>query len=159
MGPFISEKEDVQKKHVNKAQRNAAKADSTCVRMKGKAWIYDGEKDVKPRLLTMKCAGNVGHRGVDATWTTLDKVFIWPIWERTSGHFLSTFLLCVDIFKSGNKIPRPFCTTLHADNPKKVIHFDYPVLGENYSDENYALVVEDDLSGDILLESTTSEDY
>lgn len=49
--------------------------------------------------------------------------------------------------ESGNKVPRPFSTSIHAAKPNKVIHFDYLFPVDNDRDQKYVSEVKDDLSG------------
>jgi len=121
----------------------------------GPAWIPNDCVELKLRLLTIAHAGAAGHRGADPTWHALREEFTWTDLRDDVRSFVSSCLLCV-LSKSGNKVPRPLSTTLHATKPNEVIHFDYLYLGEGEDDHKYVLVVKDDLSGYCWLEPTIS---
>lgn len=80
---------------------------------------------------------------------------MWTDLRDDIRSFVLSCLLCV-LSASGNKIPRPLSSTIHASKPNEVIHFDYFLLGESDEDYKYVLVVKDDLSGYCWLEPTTS---
>jgi len=125
------------------------------VKVKGAVWIPDKCIDLKLRLLTIAHAGESGHRGTDPTEQALREHFVWKDQREDVRSFISSCLLCV-LGKSGNKIPRPLSTTIHACKPNEVIHFDYLFLGENDKEQKYVLVVKDDLSGYCWLEPSAS---
>lgn len=137
---------EAQERYKNSAPSDATADDSKLLSIKGAVWIPDECIDLKLRLLTIAHAGNAGHRGFDPTWNVLREHFTWNSQRDDVRSFVSSCLLCV-LSKSGNKIPRPLSTTIHAAKPNKVIHFDYLFLGDNDRDKKYVLVVKDDLSG------------
>ena len=112
---------------------------------------------MKLRLITIAHAGSAGHRGADSTLNALSERFTWTDLRDDIRTFVSSCLLCV-LAKSGNKIPRPLSTTLHATKPNEVIHFDYLFLGDSENDKKYVFVIKDDLSGYCWLEPNVSAD-
>lgn len=93
----------------------------------GKIWIPATADALKLKLLTIAHAVTVGHRGIDATAAILSAEYTWVGMRRDVHAFVDDCLLCV-MAKSGNKVPRPLATTLHACKPNEVIHFDYLFL-------------------------------
>lgn len=74
---------------------------------------------------------------------------------RDGMEFFGACLLRV-MSKAGSKVPRPLSMTLHACKPNQIIHSDYLLLGTNSTDEMYALLLKDILSGYCWLESRAS---
>ena len=155
--PDISQIISTQNEYKAKAPKNAILNDGGILVIKNAVWIPEDCIDLKLRLLTIAHAGNAGHRGSDPTWHALRERFTWVGLRDDVRSFVSSCLLCV-LSKSGNKVPRPLSTTLHATKPNEIIHFDYLFLGEGEDDKKYVLVVKDDLSGYCWLEPTTSAD-
>lgn len=155
--PNLSEILDVQAKYKNAAPKEATADDSKLLRTKEAAWIPDEAVELKLRLLTIAHAGSSGHRGVDPTWHALRSQFYWTDQREDVRNFVSACLLCM-LAKSGNKVPRPLSTTVHGTKPNQVIHFDYLFLGQSDTDNKYALVVKDDLSGYVWLDPSPNAD-
>lgn len=152
--PSMEEILKTQDEHKNSVPKEATK-ESGLILVKGAAWIPDDCIDLKLRFLTIAHAGDSGHRGSDATEQALREKFYWKDQREDVRSFVSSCLLCV-LGKSGEKIPRPLSTTLHASKPNEVIHFDYLFMGESDKHNKYVLVVKDDLSGYCWLEPTSS---
>lgn len=143
--PSVDEIKKVQITNKENQPKSGIKHDSGVTLVKGAAWIPDDCIDLKLRLITVAHAGNAGHRGADSTFNAIRNNFTWADIRDDIRTFVASCLLCV-LAKSGNKIPRPLSTTLHATKPNEIIHFDYLFLGESENDDKYALVVKDDLS-------------
>lgn len=155
--PSLSEIIAAQQEHRDSAPNNSLLDEDRTMQFQGATWIPTDCIDLKLRLLTIAHAGNAGHRGVDPNWNSLRTVFSWTDERDDVCAFLSSCLLCV-LSKSGNKIPRPMYSTLHATKPNEIIHFDYLYLGDGSDELNYALVVKDDLRGYCWLEPTLYAD-
>ena len=155
--PSAAETITAQSVHKAAAPPTTKSLDSGLLVIKGTEWIPEDCVDLKLQLLTIAHAGNAGHRGSDATWKALREAFTWTNLRDDTRSFISSCTLCV-LSKSGNKVPRPLSTTLHASKPDEVIYFDYLFLGDSDEDRKYVLVVKDDLSGYCWLESTQSAD-
>ncbi len=119
-----------QEENLHSAPGSALPDDGGTLRVKGAAWIPDDSINLKLRLLTIAHAGNAGHRGADPPWNSLSEQFFWTDQRDGVRTFVSSCLLRV-LAKSGNKVPRPLSTTLHATKPNEIIHFDYLFLGES----------------------------
>lgn len=146
-----------QKSNLDKAPPTAQSTGSLLLLSNGAAWIPDDANELKLRILTIYHTGRSVHRGADSSWNVLREQFYWTNQWDDVRTFVSSCVLCL-FAKSGHKVPRPLCTTLHASKPNQVIHFDYLFLGESDTDKKYALVVKDDLSGYCWLEPTSSAD-
>lgn len=155
--PSLSSIKLSQSQYAHATPNTARHDDSGLIRIKGAVWVPDECVDLKLRLLTVAHAGSAGHRGADSTWNALRETFKWTDMRDDVRSFVSSCLLCV-LSKSGDKVPRPLSTTVHAVKPNEVIHFDYLFLGENEHDNKYVLVVKDDLSGYCWLDPTSSAD-
>lgn len=66
-------------------------------------------------------------------------------------EFVNDCLLCI-ISNSGNRVPRPLSSGIHATKPGQILHFDYLYLGRSSGIEKYVLVLKDDLSSYCWLE-------
>lgn len=155
--PSSDEIKKSQEDHKENKPKSAIMDESGVILIKGAAWIPDDCVDLKLRLITIAHAGSAGHRGSDSTLNAIRERFTWTDLRDDIRTFVASCLLCV-LAKSGDKIPRPLSTTLHATKPNEIIHFDYLYLGECEKDDKYVLVVKDDLSGYCWLEPTTSAD-
>lgn len=155
--PDFDEISAAQSKHAAQAPKDANASSSMLLLVNGAAWIPDDAVDLKLRLLTIAHSGTAGHRGVDPTWHALRNQFSWTDQRDDVRNFVSFCLLCL-LSKTGNKIPSPLSSTIHASRPNEVIHFDYLFLGQSEKEEKYAMIGKDDLSGYIWLDTTASAD-
>lgn len=155
--PNISEICAVQNKHKAKAPSDTAQSPYKLLLAKGEAWIPNDAVDIKLRNLFIARAGKAGQRDAELTWQVLRKKFLWGDQRNDNRDFASSCLLCVKS-KSGNKVPCPLLTTVHASRPNEVIHFNYVFLGQCAKQNKYAPVVKDDLSGYAWLEQSASAD-
>lgn len=118
----------------------------TTGRTAGHIWILSSDTDLKLLLLIIAHAGDAGHRGAETIFDALHVKYFWEGIRDDTRAFVSDCLHCV-LAKCGNKVPRPLSSTLHADKPNGVLHFDYIFLGDSTEQRKYALVLKDDLSG------------
>lgn len=155
--PNTSEIAEVQRKYRSEAPENVQQQQnsSNLLTRNGATWIPENALELKLRLLTIAHAGNAGHRGADSTWDALRKEFTWADQREDVRNFVSSCLLCL-LSNSGNKVPRPLSSTLHASRPNEIIHFDYLFLGQSNKQFKYVLVVKEDLSGYVWLEPNNS---
>ena len=131
--------------------KNCTTDDDKLIRTSGKIWIPDDANDLKLRLMTVAHAGEAGHRGCDSTVDALKSEFTWTGLAEDTKDFINDCLLCI-IAKSGNRIPRPLSSGIHATKPGQILHFDYLYLGRSSGIEKYVLVLKDDLSSYCWLE-------
>lgn len=121
------------------------------------AWIPAKSTDLKVRLLTIAHAGTECHRRTEATRNALRCQFYWEDINVDVKAFNNACLLCV-LGKSGNRVPRPLSSQVHAARPNEIIHFDYLFIGEGKGDEKYVLVIKDDLRSYCWLEPSKTCD-
>ena len=135
----------------NRAERpvNAVKGHEGEWRINGKIWIPQ-EPSLQIRLLVTGHCGAAGHRGIEATKSILQEQFTWADLKSDVELFVKSCILCLST-RAGDKIPRPFSSTIHALLPNEVLHFDYLYMGKGANDLKYVLVLRDDLSGYVWL--------
>lgn len=71
------------------------------------------------------------------------------MWNRLAidaKDIFSNFLLCL-LSRSGRKVFRPLPTTLHAEKPNDVLHFEYFYLNVSDNVEKYAFFIKVDFRG------------
>ena len=135
-----SEQEIRQLQHPEDATAPLSKDDQ------GRVIIPDNQEgeNLKMRLCIVAHTGSSGHRGVEATYLALKEVFFWPKMKADVTKFVDGCLHCVAAL-TGERIPRPLASTLHADAPNQILHFDFLSLYKK-ADYPYALVLKDDFS-------------
>lgn len=135
----------------SKFSKNRIKDGDGLYRKSGKIWIPNDDYELKLRLLCIAHAGESGHRGIESTTDALKSEFDWDGIAEDVKEFVNDCMLCI-IAKSGNRIPRPLSSGVHATNPGQILHFDYLYLGQSSGEERYVLVLKDDLSSYCWLE-------
>jgi transposase InsO family protein len=120
-------------------------------------WIPEADTALQTRLLIVGHFGLSGHRGISATLRLLQRYCYW----RTMTSAVKTFCLrCLHCLQSrGSRVqPRPLGIQLHADEPNKILHFDFLQLTKANDGSKYVLVIKDDYSHLVHLEVTASPD-
>lgn len=106
---------------------------------------------MKLKLLAVAHAGKVGHCGIESTVDAPKPKFTWNGLTEEATELVKDCLLCI-ISKSGNRVPRPLSSGLHATKPGQILHFGYLYLGRSSGIEKYVQVLKDDLSSYCFLE-------
>lgn len=111
----------------------------------GKPWIPECDDDLWKRILIVAHCGIGGHRGVASTTRVLQQYCSTRGLRTKVLHFMKLCLLCLQT-KGGKVIPRPLGRTMQAEEPWKVLHFDYYFVGDATNGWKYVLVMKDGLS-------------
>lgn len=112
-------------------------------------WIPDEAVDLQQRLCVVAHAGIAGHRGVEATTTSIKRTAWWSTIKADVERFLESCLHCMKV--RGKLVPRPYGAALHAEGPNELLHFDWLALPTAYNRMSYVLVLKDDMSGFCVL--------
>ncbi|CAM9997209.1 unnamed protein product, partial [Chrysoparadoxa australica] len=132
-------------------------------KLDGKVWIPANAREMHMRLMVVAHTGASGHRGIAATLLKL-KDYYWASMQADVKQFIQACLSCKDTGR-GDKIPRPFGTTLHGQKFNAVVHMDYLYIGEagsssldglDIGDSKYLLVLMDDYSQIVMLLPTAT---
>ena len=153
--PNASAIANAQKKHISERPIDAIQAEDGTWTVRGLIWIPDSADQLQLRLLIVAHCGNAGHRGAESTADLLQEQFIWETLDADCRSFISNCIHCI-MAKTGDKIPRPYATALHATLPNEVVHFDYLFMGPSSTGEKYIFVIKDDLSSYIWFVPTTN---
>lgn len=73
--------------------------------------------------------------------------------------FVSRCIHCI-FTRTGEMVPRPLSSALHAANVNEVLHVDVLYMGRSQGQEKYILIIRDNLSGYVWLwpsQDTTGE--
>ncbi|KAH9128004.1 hypothetical protein LEN26_009174 [Aphanomyces euteiches] len=109
----------------------------------GSVWIPSSAKDLQIRICVVAHAGNSGHRGRDATLTSITSWCFWPTLRHDVETFLRSCLHCLSI--GGRLVPRPFGEQLHATQRNELLHADFLTLPmDTETGFAYVLLVKDD---------------
>jgi Integrase zinc binding domain len=92
-----------------------------------------------------------------ATKDTISSLFYWSSIADDIKTFCNTCLHCVSTI-GGERMPRPLGEAIHADKPNEVLHFDYLYMGPSNKEDQYLLILKDDLSGYVWLTASPSAD-
>ena len=111
----------------------------------GKIWIPSEAAELQMQILVAGHCGLKGHRGIDATWHSIMKEFVWSGIRKDVEIFVRKCLHCISS-RAGDKIPRPLASTAHASRPNQMLHFDYLYMGPGMEGYKYVLVLSDDFS-------------
>lgn len=129
------------------------------MRLKELVWIPECDVELKFKLLIVSHCGSMGHRGKDSTESVLREDFTWNHLSSDVASFVQGCLHCI-MTRTGEVVPRPLGHALHGDRPNEVLHMDYLYMGASTGQQEYLLVIRDDLSSYVWLwptESATSE--
>ena len=99
-------------------------------RLDGRVWVPPGALDLQLSLLVIAHAGAMGHRGVVATRTALQEIFVWTKMGADVEAFVSECLHCNCV--GGDMVPRPVGEALHAVEPNCLIHCDFMSMPTGY---------------------------
>jgi hypothetical protein len=108
-------------------------------------WIPDGAKTPQLRLLIAAHTGPGGHRGITTTEQAMNGFLHWTSMRKDLASFENSCIPCLGT-STGGTVPRPMAQTLHADKPKKLLHFDFLYIEHGLKGVDYILVLKDDLS-------------
>jgi hypothetical protein len=90
-----------------------------------------------------------GHRAyeVEVPLGAIKEYVAWTTMANDVKDFVQNSLRCVATI-TGEKVPRPLATQLHATKPNEILHFDFLYTGLSRVGKNqYLLLLKDDLSG------------
>ena len=140
---------------VRETQQRASGKPSTTdsdglVRLEGRIWIPDNERELQLKLLVAAHCGAKGHRGKDATRSELCAQFTWRGISKAVDALVDGCLHCI-VSRTGDMVPRPLATALHGTAPNEVIHTDFLYLGPGTENRKYALILRDDFSSYVWL--------
>ena len=65
--------------------------------------------------------------------------------QQDISAFCASCFHCISTI-GGKRIPQPMGHALLADKPNEIIHFDFLFMGASQTDEEYVLIIKDDLS-------------
>jgi hypothetical protein len=111
----------------------------------GKPWIPECDDALWKRILIVAHCGIGGHRGVASTTRVLQQYCSTRGLRSKVLDFMKLCLLCLQT-KGGKIIPRPLGRSIQAEEPWKVLHFDFYFVGEATNGWKYVLVMKDGLS-------------
>lgn len=118
-------------------------------------WIPPQDLALQMKLLVASHCSLGGHRVKDATESIVCEHFIWTNMKDDVHGFVAACIHCL-ITRTEEVVPRPLGTPLHGSRPNEVVHVDYLYMGIGIEDLKYILLVRDDLSSFVWLNSTTS---
>ena len=113
--------------------------------------------DVQLKVLVVSHFGIMGHRGVEATSSTIHELFAWDGMSRDVEAFVGGCIHCI-VSRAGHKIPRPLASALHGSRPGEVVHMDFLYLGPITKGQLYVLILRDDFSSFVGLFSVNTAD-
>ncbi len=95
-----------------------------------KIWIPTEASEMQLILILIAHTGTAGHRGVEATLDILKQSYHWKYMHNDVHEFVKGCLHCVGT-RTGELIPRPLLSRMHAASPNELVHFDYLYMGES----------------------------
>ncbi|KAH9105630.1 hypothetical protein AeMF1_018616 [Aphanomyces euteiches] len=122
----------------------------------GRIWVPDDAVDLQQRLCVIAHQGAAGHRRVAATVKSVSDKFRWATLAQDVETFVKACLHCMQV--DGDVVPRPLGSTLHAEKPNELIHFDWLSMPMSTSGLKHVLVIKDDMSGFVHLFPAESAD-
>lgn len=127
-------------------------------RSEGKIVIPREATQLKLSILVAAHCGSSGHRGAGATERKVRAEFSWPKLTQDVKEFVQGCIHCI-ISRSGERVPRPLASALHAQKPNEVVHMDFLYMGPSTKDElKYILILKDDLTSFTWLFASSSPD-
>lgn len=120
------------------------------VRKNGKMVIPDDD-ELKLKILVASHCGPNGHRGKESTESIIRENFSWEGIKSDIDVFGKSCIHCI-VTRSGEIIPRPLGSALHASRPNEVIHMDFLFMGDSGPyNPKYTLILKDDFSSYVWL--------
>jgi transposase InsO family protein len=120
-----------------------------------RVWIPEKDKELQMRLKIIAHFGSAGHRGIANTLKKLTQYCYWTDMTSSVRNFCRRCLHCLQS-RGGKVTPRPLGEQIHAQEPNRVLHFDYTKMVKAYNGYEYVLVIKDDYSHLVHLVPTTS---
>eukprot|EP00171_Calliarthron_tuberculosum_P013494 IDg13494t1 len=117
--------------------------------------IPEKQFELQLKVMVISHSGANGHRGQDATLSTISEAFWLPGMRAATAALVWSCLHCL-ITRSGDLIPRPMGTALHGSQPNEVVHLDYIYIGLSVGDHKYLLIMRYDFSSYVWLWPTAS---
>lgn len=154
--PTSNDIEKAQSKYSKHRPKNATKTGGIYY-LKEKIWIPTDASNLQLSIICVAHTGHMGHRGADATLSTIRENYSWKFMKEDVNIFVKNCLGCI-CTRSGKHVPRPLMSTFHASKPNELLHFDYLYMGQSDSAILYLLVLKDDFSGYIWLVPSESAD-
>lgn len=110
---------------------------------KKRYWTPSTETILQLRLCIIAHCGRGGHRGSDKTLRHIADHYAWTNISVDVNTFCNTCLHCLATAPN-IRAPRPMASTLHADEPNELIHFDYFYIGKSRKGVSYVLIIKND---------------
>jgi Integrase zinc binding domain len=119
--------------------------------MNNALWIPERAVELQLQLCVEAYCHSAGHRAYEATLEAIKEYVAWTTMAKDVKVFVQNCLHCVAT-TTGDKVPHPLGTHLHATNPNEILHFDFFYIGLS-RDGKYQclLLLKDDLSGYLWL--------
>lgn len=122
----------------------------------GAACIPNNSVDLKLGVLYIRLTWSAVHCGVDPTWHALCKTFISSDERDDVCRSVSARFLCL-LANSGESTFFYFYNST-CMNTNETTHFDFLFLGQSGDNNKYALIMKDDISGYLWLDSSLVAD-
>jgi hypothetical protein len=114
----------------------------TLLLKEGRIWVPTHNLQV--RIMIIAHCSQSGHRGIDTTQTLIEKRFWWEAMQQAVRTFVLNCLHCS--VNRAQVVPRPFAEQMHASERNEIIHYDYLYINNRNPDFSYILVIKEDLS-------------
>ena len=158
--PTIEVIRDSQQAAQNPREDSSLDTEDNIRKLNGCIWIPVNDVNLQMKLIVSSHCGVMGHRGKDATLSTLRENFYWKTMEKDVSVFIKECIHCI-MTRSGKMVPRPLAHALHGENPNDVIHMDFLYMGPSTEQKRYLLLLKDDHSSVVWLwptDACTSEE-
>ena len=141
--------EDVVREEQYKLGKNISKSiekhSNGLLYVEDKIWVPDDAAELQLQILVAGHCRIKGHRGLDSTYHTILKEFLWKGLKEDIKDFMRKCMHCI-LSRVGQKVPRPLSSTAHASHPNQMLHFDYLYMGSGVGGLKYVLVLNENFS-------------
>jgi Integrase zinc binding domain len=94
--------------------------------MNNALWIPERAVELQLRLCVKAHCRSARHREYEATLGAIKEYVAWTTMAKDVKVFVQNCLPCIATI-TGDKVPRPLGTQLHATKPHEILHLDFPV--------------------------------
>lgn len=92
-------------------------------------WIPLQCTELQLNIMVISQCGSLGNRVIDSTKSIIHESFTWNTLDQDVDKFTNECFHCV-VSRSGECVPRPLTSALHARRPNEVVHIDFLNIGE-----------------------------
>ena len=111
----------------------------------GKFYIPAEDTHLQLRICLIGHCGRGGHRALNSTLSAINDYCFWKTMQQDISAFCASRFHCISTI-GGKRIPQPMGHALHSDKPNEIIHFNFLFMDASQTDEEYVLIIKDDLS-------------